>query len=58
MTGDSAPFRLAQLEAMERSHDVFAITVDGIAPWELARWEVASTLRRELTGAGAAHDSP
>ena len=58
MTGDSATFRLAQLEALERSHGVFEITLDGIAPWELARFEVARTLRRELTGGGAAHDTP
>ena len=58
MTSDSAPFRLAQLEALERSHDVFNMTVDGIAPWELARFEVARSLRRELTGGGAIHDTP
>jgi len=47
-----------QLGALELKHEVFEIVVDDIAPWGLARWEVASTLKRELTGSGPAHDRP
>jgi hypothetical protein len=58
MASANEPFQLTLLEELEYTHGIFKITTYGIAPWELARWEVARTLLRELTGAGAAHDTP